>query len=102
MVYYKNMHKDTKTITFEEMEAKALKNPKFKKAYDDLGPEFDIIEQILKKRIEKHITQKQLAKRLCTNQSAVSRLESGTYNPSLKFMKKLAKALKSKLEIRFV
>jgi hypothetical protein len=49
MVYYKNMHKDTKTITFEEMEAKALKNPKFKKAYDDLGPEFDIIEQILKK-----------------------------------------------------
>ncbi len=91
-----------KTITLEQLMKESFKNPKFKKAYDDLGPEFDLIEQILQKRIQKHITQKQLAKRLGTNQSAVSRLESGTYNPSLKFMKKLAKALNSKLEIRFV
>lgn len=91
-----------KTITLNQLMEEAFKNPKVKKAYDYLGPEFDLIEQILQKRIEKRITQKQLAKRLGTNQSAVSRLESGTYNPSLKFMKKLAKALNSKLEIRLV
>lgn len=98
MVYYAEM----KTISFEKLEAKFLANPKFKKTYDDLGPEFDLIEQILKKRIEKNMSQKQFAKRLGTNQSAVSRLESGTYNPSLRFLKKVAKALKSELKINLV
>ena len=42
-----------------------------------------------------------LAKRLGTGQSAVSRLESGTYNPTFKFAQKLAKALETDLTITF-
>ena len=77
-----------------------MKDPKFKKAYDDLEPEYSIIRAILKKRIEKKMSQKDLAKKLNTKQSAISRLESGTYNPTLSFLKKLSVALGGKMEIK--
>ena len=79
---------------------KFLKNPKFKKAYDNLEPEYTIIRAILKKRIESKMSQKDLAKKLGTKQSAISRLESGNYNPTLSFLKKLSTTLGGKLEIK--
>ncbi|MEI6490794.1 MAG: helix-turn-helix transcriptional regulator [bacterium] len=91
-----------KSISYSKLKKELLKDPEVKKAYDNLEPEFAIIRQILQKRMEKHISQKEFAKRMGTNQSAVSRLESGTYNPSLKFLKRVAKALKSELKISFV
>lgn len=89
-------------VSFDTVLAKALKDPKFKREYDALEPEFAIIESIIKQRIAKKISQKQLALRMGTQQSALSRLESGTYNPSLKFLKKVAAALDSKLQISIV
>ena len=47
------------------------------------------------------MSQTDLAKKLGTKQSAVSRLESGTFNPTLSFLKKLSKALDSSLVISF-
>lgn len=79
---------------------KFLKNPKFKKAYDDLEPEYAIVRAILEKRIKSKMSQKDLAKKLGTKQSAISRLESGTYNPTLSFLKKLSATLGGKLEIK--
>jgi transcriptional regulator with XRE-family HTH domain len=76
-----------------------MKDPEIKSEYDRLGPEYEIIEAIIRKRIEKNLSQKQLATKMGTKQSALSRLESGTYNPSLLFLKKIATALDSKLSI---
>lgn len=76
-----------------------LKNPKIKKAYDELGPEFALVEMLIKKRLEKKLTQAQLAKKIGTKQSAISRLEQGSYNPSLQFLKKVSLALDAKLQI---
>ena len=45
------------------------------------------------------MSQKELAQKMGTKQSALSRLESGTYNPSLLFLKKIATALDAKLSI---
>ena len=85
---------------FNEIKKELLKDPEVKKEYDRLGPKFDLIRSIIEKRIEKNISQEELANRMGTKQSALSRLESGNYNPSLAFMQKVAEALDSKLEIR--
>lgn len=86
-------------VPFKNFFDKAMQDPKIKAEYDRLGPEYEIIEAIIKKRIEKNISQKQLAEKMGTKQSALSRLESGNYNPSLAFLKKVATALDAKLSI---
>ena len=86
--------------TFDKsIKKELLKDPEFKKAYDELEPEFDLIASVIQKRIEKGLTQKELAKKASTKQSAISRLESGAYNPSFAFLQKIAKALDAKLKI---
>ena len=88
-----------KLLNFDDVLKESLKDKEFKKAYDDLEPEFAIIDAIIKKRIKDNLTQGELAKRLKTKQPVISRLESGTLNPSLKFLKRVAKALDAKLYI---
>lgn len=89
----------SKYLSFEDFLKKSLKDPEVKAEYDRLEPEFAIIRSIIKKRIEKKMSQKQLAAKMGTQQSALSRLESGTYNPSLAFLKKVSAALGGKLHI---
>ncbi len=89
-------------FTWEEHRRQLLKDPKVFKAYQELQPEFAIIDKIIRMRIEKGITQKELAKRMKTKQSAISRLELGNANPSLNLLQRLAKALDSRLEIHFL
>ena len=84
---------------FETFREKSLKNPKIKQAYDELEPEFKLISMMIEKRIKENLTQAELAKKLGTKQSAISRFESGTYNPSLAFLRKLAKGLGAELKI---
>lgn len=91
-----------KLVDFEVFKKKLFNDPEFVKAYHELDPEFAIIEAILRARLKRGVTQKKLAQRLKTKQSAISRLESGTANPSLNFLKRLAEALDSRLEIRLV
>ncbi|MDP4009587.1 MAG: helix-turn-helix transcriptional regulator [Candidatus Shapirobacteria bacterium] len=86
-------------VPFSEFKKKALMDPEIKAEYDRLGPEYEIIEAIIRKRLEIGISQKQLAEKMGTKQSALSRLESGNYNPSLAFLKKVAAALDAKLSI---
>lgn len=86
---------------WEDFKKELLKDPKVKKEYDRLGPEFAIISQIIDLRAKKKLTQKALAKKLGTKQSAIARLESGNYNPTLEFLQKTAEALGRKLVISF-
>jgi len=86
-------------IPFKKVLTRALKDPEIKAEYDRLKPEFDIIKSIIHKRLEKGLSQKQLAERMGTKQSALSRLESGNYNPSLAFLKRVASALEANLRI---
>jgi len=89
-------------LTWKEYRRELMKDPEVVKAYQELQPEFEIIERIIRARVKEGITQKKLAQRMKTKQSAISRLESGTANPSLNFLKRLAKALDSRLEIRLI
>ena len=79
----------------------AFKNQKIKKAYDDFGPEYEIIQAIIDARQAQHITQKELAKRTGIPQAHISRIETGNYNPSLKMLKRVASGLNKELHIEF-
>ncbi|MBU4299355.1 helix-turn-helix transcriptional regulator [Patescibacteria group bacterium] len=89
------MHKKT----YKQLKRELLKDKKIKQPYERLEPEFTVIEMIIKKRIERGLSQKELAEKIGTKQSAISRLESGTYNPSLSFLQKVGGALNAKLKI---
>lgn len=84
---------------YNKIKSEMLKEPKFKKAYDDLEPEFELARQIIKKRLELGWSQSELARKMGTKQSAIARLESGGYNPSMAFLQKTVKALKADLQI---
>ena len=87
------------SVPFEEMEAKMLEDEEFRVEYERLRPRYEAIEQIIKARKEQNITQVELAKRVGTQKSNISRLESGDYNPSLDFLIKVAESLGKKLSI---
>lgn len=88
-------------LDFDEFLKESLKNPKIRREYEKLQPEYEIVSAIIRARIEKDLTQKDLAKKLGTKQSAIARIESGKANPTIAFLKKLANALDSNLEIKF-
>lgn len=85
--------------TYTQFKREVLKNKKILLAYDALGPEFGVIAALIKRRLEKGFTQGELAKRIGTKQSAIARLESGTYNPSLDFLRRVTHALDARLRI---
>lgn len=87
---------------FQELLQEQLKNPNFKKEWNDIQPEMDVIRAMVEARIEQNLTQKELAKRTGINQADISKLENGTKNPSLKLLKKLANGLGMQLKIQFV
>ena len=76
-----------------------LKNKEIKKTYDDLEPEFELVQLIIKNRLKAGLTQAELAEKIGTKQSAISRLERGAYNPTVSFLRKVAEALGAELHI---
>ena len=87
-------------ISFEEMKTDMLKDEEFKIEYEKLKPRYEAIEQIIRARKEQNITQAELAKRVGTQKSNISRLESGNYNPSLDFLAKIAESLGKKISVK--
>jgi len=87
---------------FEKFKDEQLKDGKFRKEYEDLQPEFDVIRAIIDARISKNLTQKQLAELTGINQADISKIENGTRNPSIKLLKKLAAGMDMKLKIEFL
>lgn len=74
-------------------------DPELYDEYRALAPEYELIKQIIQARIEQDLTQQALADKIGIKQSNISRLESGNYNPSLDFLKKVATGLGKKLHI---
>ena len=89
-------------MMFRDSLNKRLQNPNFRKEYEAIQPEMDIIRAIVQLRKEQHLTQEELAERTGINQGDISRLERGTRNPSLNMLKKLADGLGMRLQIGFV
>ncbi len=84
---------------YRDFKAKLLRDKTIKKAYNELAPEFALVEMIIEKRLKKGLTQKQLAIKIGTKQPVISRLERGDYNPSIKFLHRVADALGAELKV---
>ena len=79
-----------------------MEEEEFRNEYERLKPRYDIISQFIEARAEKNITQEELAKMVGTQKSNISRLESGTYNPSLDFLIKVAKCLGKEIKVKLM
>jgi len=87
-------------VAFESVKQDLLMDEEFKTEYEKLKPRYDIISQIIEARNENNITQAQLAKMVGTQKSNISRLESGSYNPSLDFLIKVAHCLGKDISVQ--
>ena len=87
-------------MTYKEYREAALENnATLRREYDTLAPQYAIIDAVIAARIERNMTQAELAECAETKQSNISRFESGNYNPSVEFLQKLAAALDKQLVI---
>ena len=85
---------------FSEVKDLLMKDGEFKKEYEKLKPRYDVISQIIEARASQNMTQEELALRVGTQKSNISRLESGTYNPSLDFLSRVARSLGKEVQIK--
>jgi ribosome-binding protein aMBF1 (putative translation factor) len=90
-----------KIYAFEEDLARRLKNPKFKKEWEDSEVEFQLGCRLIEARLTKKMSQRDLAKKIGTSQAAISRIEGMNGNPSVALLKRIAVALDTKLSISF-
>ena len=86
-------------IKFEGAKKLLMEDAEFRREYERLKPRYDVISRIIEERTRQNITQEELALRVGTQKSNISRLESGSYNPSLDFMVKVARALGKEMTI---
>jgi len=91
-----------KAIDFEAHLQEQLKDPKFKKYYDEFGKQLEIAYAILQLRKQLGLSQKQLAKKVGTTQSNIARIESGQQNFTIELLQRIAKAYSRNLKIEFV
>jgi ribosome-binding protein aMBF1 (putative translation factor) len=74
------------------------RDQEYRAAQDRLAPYEGIARFVITRRAELGLTQEQLAERMGTSHSAISRIESGQHRTSVATLERLAHAL----EVRFV
>ncbi len=89
-------------MTLSEALKEQMKDETFKKEYEALEPEYEIISSLIDARKACNITQKQLSENTGIAQSDISKIENGSGNPTLKILQRLAEGLGMNLKIEFV
>lgn len=84
---------------FNELKKELLANQEVAIEYEKLSPRYRIISELIAARLKKGITQRQLADKIGTKQSAIARLEAGNVNPSIGFLNKAASVMGYKLKV---
>ncbi|MGB3701342.1 MAG: helix-turn-helix transcriptional regulator [Anaerolineales bacterium] len=83
---------------FEDWESEKIENVEFMAAAEELEPGY----QVARLRMQRGLTQTQLAEMVGTRQPSIARLENGSSKPSLTFLNKIAAALNAKIEVKLV
>lgn len=86
-------------VDFDTVKDVLMQDKEFEKEYRKLNPRYEIIAQIIAARNEENLTQEQLANRTGTKKSNISRLERGSYNPSLDYLVKIAEGLGKEIHV---
>jgi len=93
--------KQFKATDFNDVIKEHLKDPEFKRLYDEYGRQLEISYQILQLRKKEKMSQAKLAKKIGTTQSNVARIESGKQNFTIELLDKIARAFNAELKISF-
>lgn len=91
-----------KFCTTADLKKRWMKNPKFRRAYEALEPEYQIARAVIAARQKRGMTQAELAKRAGTKQSAIARLENMQSPPSSSNMGRIANALDLRWDFKLV
>lgn len=89
----------------DDLLSKWKENQAFNEAYASLEEEFVILDEAIRARKEQNLTQTEVALRMGLPRSAVCRLERGLVSgkmPTIPMLRRYAKAIGKKLEIRLV
>ena len=78
-----------------------MKDPEFRKAWEETEPEYILATQLIEKRMKEKLSQKELAKKVKTTQAVISRIETMNANPSLSLLKRIARVLDAKIVLQF-
>lgn len=92
--------------TFENFKRRALKNPEVKREYEALLDTRDFRRQLIKIRKEAGLTLEEVAEKMCTSKSNLSRLESSDYlkkhSPKLSTIEHYASVCGKHLKLNFI
>ena len=88
-------------ISADDLHKEWMKNPKYVEEYEKLHEEFEIAREFIRARIQAGLTQEELANKMQTKQSVISRLESGKSAPTLATLRKFAEVTGLHLKISF-
>ncbi|KKQ92547.1 MAG: XRE family transcriptional regulator [Microgenomates group bacterium GW2011_GWC1_39_7b] len=88
-------------VTHEEVKRELMKDPEFRKEWERSEPEYQLNRAIIRARIDKKMTQKELARRAKTTQAVISRIQNSSVSPTLALVQRIAEAMGKKLEIKF-
>lgn len=89
------------TSVGEGQRQRAAKSAAYQRELDRLAPYERLARAVIRLRMDHNLTQEDLAMRIGTTASAISRLESGQHKPSLATLEHLAHAYKGRLLIGF-
>ena len=87
---------------FRKSLEKNMKDPEFKKEWDNLELEYQVQAELIKARLECNMTQAELAKKSGIRQSNISRIENGNAIPRLDTLEALAMAMGKSLKISII
>lgn len=93
------MKKTPQTKSISDFFNKKIQNKNFAKAYEEISPLMDIAITIVKARNKAGFSQADLAKKLKTSQSVISRIENGNQNLSVKMLARIAQTLNCNLSV---
>lgn len=88
-----------KWFSSDDLHKKWMKDPEYRRAYEESETEFQIASQMIEARIKQKMTQEELAKKVKTGQAVISRLEGANAKPSISLLERVARALNIKFNI---
>jgi len=94
-----NMKKKLPGVSLGDYLKERLKDPSFEKEWKQSEAQYQFVRQMIKMRLDKKVSQRELAKKAKTTQAVISRIESGTTSPSLGLLSRLAEGLDSSLTV---
>ena len=91
-------------MTHKELIEKMRSQPKYKEKYDEAAPEFELLRKMLEARKRAGLTQEQVAEKMGTKATAITRLESASseHSPKVETLRKYAEAVGCRLNIELI